>query len=629
MSDKQKILQQRFNILKDHARRLGWTSASREIYKTIHRELNEECNRTYNENWTKLIKETENIYNEPKKFWKNIGRMMGAKEDRAPYLKTSNGDKVYKDNEKAKLLRDTWENVFRISEEENAEFDINNEQEVLRYLKANELRTIPYVTSDLTRLSEDNPLIKPVETHTIKNIIQKTKDKAPGESGIRNSILEQIPPIATQKLKNIFDHSLSMGYFPDQIKNAILCFTPKPEKDNKDPNNYRPISLLEVPGKILERILNDRLIRYLETNNKLNNNQYGFRKGRGTQLALAKMYEIIAISQRERQRCNIVSRDVQKAFDKVWHEGLKFKILQQDLPLIFEKILCNFLTGRSAKVRVNNSLSEKIDLLSGVPQGSIISPSLYILYTADTPQPGPGTVDISFADDNAQIVIYPGRGREELAERTAREIERINTYENMWKIKTNINKFQLLSVSSTKPKAVIANGNNIPFKNKIKILGLTLTTRGLSNHISQRKSQADHQLLKLKRFKKLDPKIKYRLYTTMIRPILEYPAIPTCVTSKAGIKKLQTTQNKALRNCWPGNAWEERVTNVQTHERFEIDTMNIRLYNLASRTWSKLEALNNELIEHSNELNNTIGNDHNWWPRLSPYIARGEPAPAY
>ena len=100
MSDKQKILQQRFNILKDHARRLGWTSASREIYKTIHRELNEECNRTYNENWTKLIKETENIYNEPKKFWKNIGRMMGAKEDRAPYLKTSNGDKVYKDNEK-------------------------------------------------------------------------------------------------------------------------------------------------------------------------------------------------------------------------------------------------------------------------------------------------------------------------------------------------------------------------------------------------------------------------------------------------------------------------------------------------------------------------------------------------
>ena len=156
-----------------------------------------------------------------------------------------------------------------------------------------------------------------------------------------------------------------------------------------------------------------------------------------------------------------------------------------------------------------------------------------------------------------------------LARRTSREITRINNYEKKWKIKTNLNKFQLLSVSSTKPSVVTVNGTNIPFKTKIKILGLTLTTRGLSSHITQRKNLAEQQLLKLKRFKKLDHEIQYRLYTMMISPILEYPSIPTCVTSKTNLQKLQKTQNKALRNCWPGNTWEEGITTIQTHEKYK------------------------------------------------------------
>ena len=148
-------------------------------------------------------------------------------------------------------------------------------------------------------------------------------------------------------------------------------------------------------------------------------------------MAITKIYETIAISQREYQRCNAVSRDVKRAFDKVWHEGLKFKILHQNLPQTYEKILCNFLSGRRAIVRVNNSLSSEIQLLSGVPQGSIWSPTLYILFTADIPSPGPGTLDVLFEDDIAQIIIYPGRDREALARRTSREVERINHYQKL------------------------------------------------------------------------------------------------------------------------------------------------------------------------------------------------------
>ena len=144
-------------------------------------------------------------------------------------------------------------------------------------------------------------------------------------------------------------------------------------------------------------------------------------------------------------------------------------------------------------------------------------------------------------------MIHPGKDREALARCTEREIERINRYEYEWKIKTNPDKFQLISISSTKPKDVIVNGNHIPFKNEAKILGLTLTRQGLKNHVRQRKHQANAQQLKLSRFKKLKPETRLYLFKTMIRPILEYPAIPLCITSRSSQLALQREQNKALR----------------------------------------------------------------------------------
>ena len=98
-----------------------------------------------------------------------------------------------------------------------------------------------------------------------------------------------------------------MGYFI-LYKNGILILTNKPGKDKKYPLNYRTITLLEVPGKIFEKIINDRFMRYLEENNILHPDQYGFRKNKGTETALLRIYEQIAINQRYKYNCNIVCR---------------------------------------------------------------------------------------------------------------------------------------------------------------------------------------------------------------------------------------------------------------------------------------------------------------------------------
>ena len=502
------------------------------------------------------------------------------------------------------------------------------EREVNEYLELNERRTKPYLYADLERLDPTNYLTKPIENYQIKQIISKFKDKSPGLSGIRKSILDQLPSVAIEKYKIIHNLALSMGYFPLYYKIALLCLISKPNKDITNPLNYRPISLLEVTGKIFERILNDRLMKYLEENEKFNKNQHGFRRNKGTQTAIAKMYEIIANSQRQLNRCNVVCRDISKAFDKVWHNGFKYKLLQLGLPEIIGRSLCSFLNNRYAKIKLTNVIGEEIPLESGVPQGSILSPTLFIFYTADLPNPGQGSYDIIFADDNTQIITYAGTSRNMLAIRTQREIIRINNFEKKWKINTNKDKFQLLSVSSTRPNDIEIEGQRIPFKNKIKVLGLTLRTRGAACHIKDRINIAKTQLNKINRFKNMDEKIRLHLYKALIRPIIEYPPIPICNSARSNLCKLQRVQSRALRAI-ANEGIERRSSNEELHVKYQMEPINQRIFNLANNVWNKLIHADPDIIEEAETLNTFPGREHKWWPRTYVTISNNLPEPIY
>ena len=232
-----------------------------------------------------------------------------------------------------------------------------------------------------------------------------------------------------------------------------------------------------------------------------------------------------------------------KAFDKVWHRGLKYKILQLQLSDIVEKILCSFLDDRTAQIKMYGGPSQKFDLKSGVPQGSILSPTLYIFYTADIPPPGPGATDIMFADDITQVIEYPHHSRRFLARRTEREAERINEFEKKWKIKTNRNKFKLLSISKSKPAEVSIDNRRVDFSDHINILGFKLKRTGSNMHTRQRLGIAKGRAVKLKRFKKIKAKNKCHLYKALVRSAMEYPNIPLCIMSRTNKNKWQKFQN--------------------------------------------------------------------------------------
>ena len=220
---------------------------------------------------------------------------MGGKGIKNSYILDENNIKLHEAEDKEKEFGSIWSNVFRISDEENQNFDHNHETMVTDYLNEHQQQTQPYPFADLSRLDPNNYLTKPVTRYDIISTIKDFKNnKAPGESGINKILLIQLPNSAIDRLKDIVNLSISMGYFSIVLKNGIIILIPKPGKDPKNPINYRPITLLEIPGEIIERIINKRLHRFGERN-IFHKEQYGFRAGKGTDLAITKVNELIGI----------------------------------------------------------------------------------------------------------------------------------------------------------------------------------------------------------------------------------------------------------------------------------------------------------------------------------------------
>ena len=253
-------------------------------------------------------------------------------------------------------------------------------------------------------------------------------------------MIQHLPRNTIIAITHLYNAQLASGYFPELFKSATATLIPKPNKDNTHPLNYTPISLLEILGKTFERIINTRLRTHLETEELLSQKHFEFRQQRSTQSALNVITNYLYISKSRRLKTTLITKDVQKAFDSVWHGGLKYKICTQfRFPSIIQRLLCDYLSHRKLRIKFQNCFSDYFELRAGVPQGSVLAPTLFILYTNDLPDPiRPLSLILQYADDTTQLVS--ARTNRNLDIHIQQELDRVTEWEHRWRIQVNKNK---------------------------------------------------------------------------------------------------------------------------------------------------------------------------------------------
>jgi len=184
-------------------------------------------------------------------------------------------------------------------------------------------------------------------------------------------------------LTHIFNGCLRIGHFPTSWKHAIVIAIPKPRKDHRHPVNYRPIALLSSLSKIFERIVLAKLKAAIGP--KIRKEQFAFQPQHSTTHQLVSLIDQLAANSNSELRTAAVFLDVEKAFDRVWHAGLLYKLQTLGTPTSLLSIINSFLTDRSFSVRLNTTISSSRPVLSGVPRGACLSLTLYLAYTNDVP----------------------------------------------------------------------------------------------------------------------------------------------------------------------------------------------------------------------------------------------------
>lgn len=402
----------------------------------------------------------------------------------------------------------------------------------------------------------ENKRIKPEQ---IALVLKNRKNmKAPGFDAIFNLVLKKLSSNAHVFLANILNRCLELHYFPTEWKTAKVIPLLKPGKDPTSPTSYRPISLLSSLSKLFEGLILDRVLEHIESNNILPPEQFGFRKGHSTTHQLQRVVNIIDRNKSVAKSTAMALLDVEKAFDNMWHDGLVHKLYRHNFPEYIIKIIQNYLNNRKFHVSLLGSKSDAFGIPAGVPQGSLLGPILYSVYTSDFPRFPADTQLCFFADDTA--VLCNGRVTRHLTRKLQVCLDMISNYMNCWKIRINAAKTQaILFPLSLSPKHVPPADckisiNTIPinWSKEVVYLGLTLDQKLLfRSHIEKIQAKTNLLLKKLypliKRNSALHQKNKLAIYKQIVLPLLKYalPVWKRCADTHKN--KLQVIQNNFLK----------------------------------------------------------------------------------
>jgi hypothetical protein len=387
-----------------------------------------------------------------------------------------------------------------------------------------------------------------LESEIIDIINSLDLDKASGPDFISHRMLKGVSRTISKPLSILFNRSLQEETFPDSWKMAHVI--PLYKKNDKSmPSNYRPVSLLSCCGKLFERIIFKHMYNYFLENNLIYKYQSGFLPNHSTTFQLVDIFHHICQSFDNKQYSCMVFCDISKAFDRVWHKGLLFKLQENGITGKLLKWISNYLNNRYQRVTLRASKSAAKPITAGVPQGSVLGPLMFLIYVNDISSSLLSLTRL-FADDSS--LYCAATSLDDVEGILNHDLQIISAWAKTWLVDFNPNKTEAMLFSLRKgdslPNLIFEN-TQVNFVQDHKHLGVTLSTNGQwTTHIDNILTSASKTLGIMKKMKfTLSRRALNQIYLSYIRPIIEYSCIVWDGCSESCVDRLEKIQNEAAR----------------------------------------------------------------------------------
>ena len=418
------------------------------------------------------------------------------------------------------------------------------------------------IISDFTSNNEENYNAL-FTLEELKHALSNSKNSSPGEDSIRYEMLRFLPEKTQQFLLHTYNKIWETGQLPTSWNSSVIIPILKPNKNSEQPTSYRPIALTSTTCKLFEKMVNARLQFHLEENNCFSKCQYGFRKNLSTVDPLLKITTHIQNAFIRNQHTIGVFFDLEKAYDTTWRAGIINQLIKMKIKGRMVNFLKNFLTNRHLKVRVGNTYSDTKVQEEGVPQGSVLSVTLFLIainsIVERIGEAEPSVQCSLFADD---LAIYYSSADLNVAKQHIQNA--VNTATDWTKergFKFSPTKTVAIHFckSSQKRRVNVPPNitlNNIPliYEKSVKFLGVILdSSLTFNEHIKNLKIKVTKSLNILKIVSGhswgADETSLLKLYNCLCKSKLNYASQIYSSASKTSLKMLDVVHNQALRIC--------------------------------------------------------------------------------
>ena len=458
------------------------------------------------------------------------------------HLKDCNGKLVTQKDDIAALLGTNFEKCSSSS---------NYRPEFQKIKKDHERKKINFKTTINFKYN------KKFTMRDLKRSLKKAKNSAFGPDLIHYEILKHLPLQTLHILLDIINDVWQNGTFPESWREALIVAIPKPGRDLHDPGNYRPIALTSCICKTVERMVNERLIWYLEKNKILSQEQCGYRAHRSTIDHLVRLETFIREAFINNEHLVAVFFDLQKAYDTTWKHGIINDLHNIGLRGCLPKFISNFLDDRVFKVQYGTTMSDYFSQEEGVPQGAILSTTLFNIKINNITRALESNTECSLYVDDF-LICYRSNNMETIERKLQLSINKLSD----WTLKNGFTFSRSKTVAMhfcNKQKTpddpcLTLNGSPIKFVKETKFLGLVWDTKlNFRAHINHLKSRCAKALNLLKSLANTDwgadCATLLKLYRSLIRSKLDYGSIVYGSARDSYIKVLDPIHNQGLRLC--------------------------------------------------------------------------------